>query len=89
MPAHHLFFTDKGTADASSYHDYNYTDLLKANNAEVKTNKKQRIPFQWFSQHHLASKSRTYSLPRSKANEAPARAASSAASKSLPADALD
>ena len=72
-------------SDASSYHDYNHTDLRKVNNAGGKSNKKQRIPFSWFSQHHLASASRSYSLPRSNGNEALARAASSVASKSLPA----
>ena len=72
-------------SDASSFRDYNHTDLRKVNNAEVTSNKKQRFPFSWFSQHHLASASRSYSLPRSKGNEARARAASSVASKSLPA----
>ena len=72
-------------SDAFSYNDYNHTDLRTVNILEGKTNKKQRIPFSWFSQHHLASASRSYSLPMSKDNEVLARAASSFASKSLPA----
>ena len=74
------------TSDAPSYHEYNQTVLLKVNNAEGRSNKKQRmLPFSWLSQQHLLYTSRNRNKSREDFGEASVAAASPVASKSLPA----
>ena len=74
------------TSDAPSYHEYNQTVLLKVNNAEGRSNKKQRmLPFSWLSQQHLLYTSRNRNESREEIEEASVAAASPVASKSLPA----
>ena len=74
------------TSDAPSYHEYNQTVLLKVNNAEGRSNKKQKVlPFSWFSQQHLLYTSRNRNKSREEIEEASVAAASPVASKSLPA----
>ena len=74
------------TLDAPSYHEYNQTVLLKVNNAEGRSNKKQRLlPYSWLSQQHLLYTSRNRNKSREEIEEASVAAASPVASKSLPA----